>query len=177
TADYNICSTNQNLKIEWVTTEGLILSELLIKEKGHQFVQALSIPEESLIFLNLWISRFKKCNGLKNVVIHSEGRSAPLETLPAERVKLQELLSCYDPEDIYNANKIGLFYRLLSNQMLSKKKRFHIQDKQVLLLVDNASSHTAPKTNNPTKIQNDTVEIDNSAKEIEEICEQPQGRS
>ncbi|CAG8802548.1 2088_t:CDS:1, partial [Gigaspora margarita] len=38
--------------IEQVTTEEMIISESLIKEKGHQFVQALDIPEESLAFSN-----------------------------------------------------------------------------------------------------------------------------
>ncbi|CAG8805074.1 4006_t:CDS:2 [Gigaspora margarita] len=56
-------------------------------------------------------------------------------------------------------------------------KGFHIQGRQVLLLVDNASSHTALETNNPTEVQDDTVEIDDSAEEIEELREQPQGSS
>ncbi|CAG8833422.1 31002_t:CDS:2 [Gigaspora margarita] len=132
-----------NMWVEWVTTEGLILSELLIKEKGHQFAQALSIPEESLTFSNGFL-----------------GRSTPLKTLSAEHIKLQELLSHYDSEDIYNADATG----------------FCIQGRPVLLLVDNASSHMAPETNNLTKVQDDTMEIDDSAEEIEEIYEQPQGK-
>ncbi|CAG8732507.1 42207_t:CDS:2 [Gigaspora margarita] len=34
----------------------------------------------------------------------------------------------------------------------------------------------APETNNLTKVQDNTIKIDDSAKEIEEICEQSQGR-
>ncbi|CAG8695758.1 2449_t:CDS:1, partial [Gigaspora rosea] len=41
-----------NMWVEWVTTEKLILSESLIKEKAQQFVQALDMPKESLTFLN-----------------------------------------------------------------------------------------------------------------------------
>ncbi|CAG8766239.1 10039_t:CDS:2 [Gigaspora margarita] len=33
----------------------------------------------------------------------------------------------------------------------------------------------APETNNPTEVQDDTMEIDDSAKKIKEICEQLQG--
>ena len=36
-------------------------------------------------------------------------------------MKLQELLFCYNSEDIYNADEMDLFYQLLSNQTLSKK--------------------------------------------------------
>ena len=59
-------------------------------------------------------------------------------------------------------------------------KGFRIQGRQVLLLVDNASSHTAPETSNPTEVQDDTEESaleDSSAEEIEEIREQPRERS
>ena len=59
-------------------------------------------------------------------------------------------------------------------------KGFRIQGRQVLLLVDNASSHTAPETSNPTEVQDDTEESaleDSSAEEIEEIREQLRERS
>ncbi|CAG8822568.1 5904_t:CDS:2, partial [Gigaspora rosea] len=107
---YLMLELAMNIWVEWVRTEGLILSESLIKEKAQQFAQALDMPEESFTFSNGWISRFKRRNGLRQVTIHGEAGSAPLETLPAERVKLQELLSYYDPEDIYNADETGLFY-------------------------------------------------------------------
>ena len=42
--------------------------------------------------------------------MHGEAASVPLENLPAEHMKLQELLSRYNPEDIYNADETGLFY-------------------------------------------------------------------
>ncbi|CAG8642584.1 9743_t:CDS:1, partial [Cetraspora pellucida] len=65
---------------------------------------------------------FKKCNGLRKITMHDEAASTLLETLSVKHIKLQELLSHYDSEDIYNVDETGLFYRLLSNQMLSKKK-------------------------------------------------------
>lgn len=110
-----------NMWIEQVTAEGLIISDSIIKEKGHQFAQALAIPEESITFSNGWVTKFKQRNGLKKIIMHGEAASAPLENLSEERQKLQELLSQYNPEDIYNADETGLFYRLLPNQTLSTK--------------------------------------------------------
>ncbi|CAG8826092.1 13019_t:CDS:1, partial [Gigaspora rosea] len=49
---YPILELAMNMWIERVTAEEMILSESLIKEKGHQFAQALAIPEESLVFSN-----------------------------------------------------------------------------------------------------------------------------
>ncbi|CAG8672808.1 20648_t:CDS:2, partial [Gigaspora rosea] len=186
---YPMLELGMNMWVERVTTEGLILSESLIKEKAQQFAQALDMPKS---------------------LLHFRMGSAPLETLPAERIKLQELLSHYDLEDIYNADETGLFYRLLPNPTLSKKKKltgdktrvtvllcsnstgsnklrpllkfidegFRIQGRQVLLLVDNASFHTAPETSNSTEVQDakESVLEDDSNEEIE-VREQPGGRS
>ncbi|RHZ61420.1 hypothetical protein Glove_347g14 [Diversispora epigaea] len=174
-------------------------------KKGQQFAQAFSIPKGSIAFSNGWATRFKRHNGIKKITMHGEAASAPLESLPEERKKLQELLSCYNPEDIYNADETGLFYRLLSNQTLSKKPMagkkkatwmrsdiweqwlryiddgFRIQGRQVLLLVDNAASHITPGTNNISEVQNDdTDELspeNDSFDEIEELQEESQERS
>ncbi|CAG8629508.1 5750_t:CDS:1, partial [Scutellospora calospora] len=110
-----------NIWVEQVITNGFIISDSLIKEKDHQFAKELGIFEESLGFSNGWVTKFKKRNGLRKTIMHGEAASAPLENLPMERIKLQELLSQYNPDDIYNANETGLFYRLLPNQILSKK--------------------------------------------------------
>jgi Tc5 transposase DNA-binding domain/Fission yeast centromere protein N-terminal domain len=118
---YPILELAMNMWIERVTTEGMIISDLLVKEKACQFAQAFAIPEGSLTFSNGWATKFKKRNGIRKITMHGEAASAPLENLPEERKKLQELLSNYNPEDIYNADETGLFYRLLPNQTLSKK--------------------------------------------------------
>jgi len=118
---YSMLELAMNMWVERVTAGGVIISDSLVKEKGRYFAQELAIPEESLTFSNGWITRFKRRNGLRKITMHGEAASAPLENLPAERMKLQELLSRYNPEDIYNADETGLFYRLLPNQTLSKK--------------------------------------------------------
>jgi Tc5 transposase DNA-binding domain/Fission yeast centromere protein N-terminal domain len=118
---YPMLERAMNMWISQVTTEGMIISDSIVKEKGHQFAQALAIPDESITFSNGWTTKFKQRNGLKKIIMHGEAASAPLENLPEERRKLQELLSNYNPEDIYNADETGLFYRLLPNQTLSTK--------------------------------------------------------
>ncbi|CAG8760349.1 4953_t:CDS:2, partial [Rhizophagus irregularis] len=62
---------------------------------------------------------FKKRNGLQRVKFSGEANSAPIETLPEERVRLRALLAKYDKEDIYNADETGLFFRMEPNQTLS----------------------------------------------------------
>ncbi|CAG8759139.1 21798_t:CDS:1, partial [Gigaspora rosea] len=110
-----------NIWIEQVIIHEIIILDSLIREKGRQFAKEFDIPETSLAFSSGWVTKFKRRNGLKKIVLHCESASAPLKNLPVERKKLQELLSHYNPEDIYNADETGLFYRLLPNQTLSKK--------------------------------------------------------
>ena len=53
--------------------------------------------------------------------MHGEAASAPLESLPAKRCRLQEVISNFDPEDVFNADKTELFYRMMPNHTLATK--------------------------------------------------------
>ncbi|CAG8833174.1 38514_t:CDS:2 [Gigaspora margarita] len=160
-----------NIWVSQVSATGLVLTDKLVKSKGCEFGRLLGISENEL----------------------NEAASAPLEFLPNERIKLQNLLSQYELEDVYNADETGLFYRILPNQTLAKRpdksrvmvllaanatglhklrplnnerawmrsdiwekwlyyidSGFHIQNRKILLLVDNAPSHSSPEPPNNT---------------------------
>ncbi|CAG8697644.1 2628_t:CDS:2 [Gigaspora rosea] len=102
-----------NLWVSQVTTAGLILTDELLKLKGREFAQHLNVSADEIKFSNGWIANFKKRNSLRRYKLHGEALSGPLESLPGERIKLQELLSQYESDDIYNADETGLFYRML----------------------------------------------------------------
>ncbi|CAG8760019.1 20174_t:CDS:2, partial [Rhizophagus irregularis] len=61
---------------------------------------------------------FKVRNGLQKVNFSGEANSAPLETLPEERLRLRTLLAKYNEEDIYNADETGLFFWMEPNHTL-----------------------------------------------------------
>lgn len=82
-----------NLWVENVTAGGVILTDLLIKEKAKIFAQAFNIQENELVFSNGWLYKFKQRNNIRRYHIHGESESAPLASLPEERTKLQQLLS------------------------------------------------------------------------------------
>ena len=84
-----------------------------------ELARTLNIGEDQLKFTNGWVWRFKQRNGLQKVNFSGEANSAPLATLPEERVRLRALLAKYDKEDIYNADETGLFFRMEPNQTLS----------------------------------------------------------
>jgi hypothetical protein len=97
---------------------GMPLSDLILQKKGEEFARSLNI-EDQIKCANGWIFKFKKRNGLRRIKYSGEANSAPLQTLPEERSKLQLILSQYNEEDIYNADETGLFFRMEPNQTLS----------------------------------------------------------
>jgi hypothetical protein len=98
---------------------GLPLTDMILQQKGLELAQMLNINEDQIKFSNGWVWRFKQRNGLKNVKFSGEANSAPIETLPEERIRLRALLAKYNKEDVYNADETGLFFRMEPNQTLS----------------------------------------------------------
>ncbi|CAB4481133.1 unnamed protein product [Rhizophagus irregularis] len=97
---------------------GIPLTDGILQQKGIEFAENLNIHDQ-LKCANGWVYRFKLRNGLQKVNFSGEANSAPIESLPAERVRLRALLAKYDAEDIYNADETGLFFRMEPNQTLS----------------------------------------------------------
>lgn len=94
-----------SLWVENVTAGGVILTDLLIKEKARVFAEAFNIQENELVFSNGWLQKFKKRNNIRRFRIHGESGSAPLASLSEERTKLHQLLSRFTPDQIYNIDE------------------------------------------------------------------------
>ncbi|CAG8733153.1 43548_t:CDS:2, partial [Gigaspora margarita] len=197
-----------NIWVGQVSATGLVLTDELVKSKGCEFGSLLGISENELKFSNGWVTNYKKRNSLRRYKLHGEAASASLESLPNEKIKLQNFFSKYELENVYNADETGLFYRMLPNQTLAKRpvaeskqvtvllaanatgshklqplvighskkprsfsdiwekwlhyidSEFCIQDRKILLLVDNAPSHSSPESNKTLSVNN--VEVDNN---------------
>lgn len=102
-----------NLWVESVTAGGIILTDLLIKEKAKIFAQAFHIQENALTFSNGWLYKFKKRNNIRRYHIHGESGSAPLASLPEERTRLQSILGQYTLDRIYNIDETVRFSKNL----------------------------------------------------------------
>lgn len=104
-----------------MTTRKATLSDDLIIKKARQLGRGLSI-DDGFSYSHGWLERFKKRKGLKSRKFKGEARSANTAVVEDGRAALQELLSHYDPQDVYNMDETGLFYRLGSNQTLTTTK-------------------------------------------------------
>ena len=92
---------------------------MIIKKKALFFTQQFNISHENISFSNGWIQKFKRCNNIHKYHLHGEANSASLETLSEERNKLQEILKDDPLENIFNADKIKLFFHIAPNQTLA----------------------------------------------------------
>ena len=87
---FSILDYAMSLWVENVTAGGVILTDLLIKEKARVFAEAFNIQENELVFSNGWLQKFKKCNNIHRFcMIYKELGSAPLSSLLEERTKLR----------------------------------------------------------------------------------------
>src|SRR3954462_14961206 len=99
----------------------MILSDNILREKAKEFSKDLNITEDMIGFSNGWLGGFKNRNNLSKQRIHREANSAPLSTLPELQAELQELISKYNPSDVFNCDETGLFYRMTPNQTLASE--------------------------------------------------------
>ena len=67
------------------------------------------LKEDKFKGSNGWIDGFKKWHNLKQYNIHDKVMSILLENLSIMREDLCQTLKDYNPEDIFNCNKISLF--------------------------------------------------------------------
>ncbi|GBC31947.2 tigger transposable element-derived protein 6-like [Rhizophagus irregularis DAOM 181602=DAOM 197198] len=66
-----------------------------------------------------WIDKFKKWHNLKQYNMHGEAASAPLAELNTMHENLRQILKNYDPNDIFNCDETGLFWKIRPNHTIS----------------------------------------------------------
>ena len=116
---YPLLEQALSIWVKQAISKGMILSDIILREKAKDFAKDLNIEENSIGFSNGWLSGFKSRNNLSKQRLHGEANSAPLSTLPELRAELQELISKYNPSDVFNCDETGLFYRMTPNQTLA----------------------------------------------------------
>lgn len=91
-------------------------NEMLV-EKAKVLSEQLNITDFS--YSRGWIQRFKQRRDIKRKFYEGEADSADMNAVRSSRDNLQQILAAYDPEDIFNLDETGLFYRLGPNSTLA----------------------------------------------------------
>ena len=115
--------------ITWInqaTAHNMVITDEIVRVKAKEFAASIYSSDNALSTFTAsdgWLAGFKTRYNLKSYRLHGEAASAPLQELDESRNKLQEILANYQPEDIFNADETGLFFRLLPNQTLASSSR------------------------------------------------------
>lgn len=105
----------------------------VIKEKAAQIASQLGISNFKAS--DGWITGFEKRNNIACVTIHGNAGQVTEMTIANWGDKLEVLLSDYKPDDVFNCDELGLFYRLLPDQTHAKKGSKCIRGKESKLRV------------------------------------------
>ena len=103
--------------------------EMLIM-KAKQLGEKLNITD--FAYSRGWLQNFKNRHGMSMKPMQGEAASADPDKIISGRQQLKENLKNYEPEDIYNMDETGLFYRLGPNQTLATSSKVSgIKNKKV----------------------------------------------
>ncbi|KAG6610408.1 CENP-b protein 1 [Phytophthora cinnamomi] len=90
------------------------ITDELIQAKGRQLFDALKergLATKDLSFSAGWLGAFKKRHDFKHIRLHGEAASAASEVAGAFLARVQPKLDQYSPDDVFNFDESGLFYR------------------------------------------------------------------
>ena len=71
---------------------------------------------------NGWLQKFKDRNNIKQLVVSGESGDVSEETVTAWHERLATLVRGYSPEDIWNEDETGCFFRALPDKTLADTK-------------------------------------------------------
>jgi hypothetical protein len=123
--------------------------------KAKSIASSLSIPETDFKASWQWLCRFRVCRRLQKMLLHGEGAEVNKSDLGllVALDNLYAIIAQYDPENVYNMDETGLFFRLLPKYNLlmpdedisttrgKKKSKYHV----FLIVCANAvGSHKIP---------------------------------
>lgn len=113
----------EKLLLKFVKTneDKTIFSDIVIIDKAERIKESLKIPENELKLSNGWLQKFKARHGIKLRTLHGESGSVDASNLHVYIKELNEIVSGYDPRNVFNYDESALFYRLPPSKTLATK--------------------------------------------------------
>ena len=99
------------------------ISGPFLMEKASDLAKLLGVPDGQFKISSGWLERFKERHGISFKKVCGEEKSVDLASDQMEEWHrtLSVLLKEYQPDDIYNADETGLFFRLMPDRTLEFK--------------------------------------------------------
>ncbi|XP_053381938.1 tigger transposable element-derived protein 6-like [Mercenaria mercenaria] len=96
-----------------------------MREKARQFANDLGVSQSDFDCSAGWLERFKVRHGIvfKRTCGESNSVNHSTEAMTDWNSRLSTILKDYNPNDIFNADETGLFYRLQPDKTLEFKPK------------------------------------------------------
>jgi predicted DNA-binding protein YlxM (UPF0122 family) len=111
---------------EWFViqrSKNIPISGPLIQEQARQIRQQLGAANtDDFKASNGWLEKFRIRHGIQYRTICGESASVDIATVDEWKNRLSSITDKYDPNDIYNADETGLFFKALPNRSLVMAK-------------------------------------------------------
>ena len=100
-----------------VTSHHAAVNDDMLITKARGYGEQMGV--ENFQYSRGWLQNFKSRYGIKSKTYEGEAASADLKSVETGREDLRKLLLNYKPEDVFNQDETGLFYRLGPNSTLA----------------------------------------------------------
>jgi hypothetical protein len=110
--------------LRWFTNarcQNVTISGDTMREEARQFASDLGVPQCDFDCSVGWLERFKVRHGIvefKRVCGESKSGNHSSENMDVWKSRLSTILKDYHPNDIFNADETGIFYRLQPGKTL-----------------------------------------------------------
>src|SRR6266498_154072 len=103
--------------VEKAIENNITISGELLAQKARDFAILLNVQDFK--GSEGWVVGFKRCHKIECYLKHGEAASASLEALDDMCKNLQNILMNYSPDDIFNVDETGLYWKMEPNCTLS----------------------------------------------------------
>ena len=139
-------STNK-LVWEWfcvARSKGLPVSGKLLQTKALMF--SLQCDEDDFMAYNGWLESFKSRHNICCAAVCGEAADVGRKVVDEWKERVDIVFDGYSPEDIYNADETGVFYRSLPSKSLGVRGEIcsggkNSKERLTMLLACNATGH------------------------------------
>jgi hypothetical protein len=124
---------------QWFTAHrasNIPISGPILLEKANEFAQKLNeVPKKGTVSES-WIVRFRERHGISFQCVSGEAGAVDAGSVGEWIQNVWPTISAgYSPDDIFNADEFGLFYKLLPDKTLSVKGKLPIKSQYVCLIL------------------------------------------
>ncbi|OUC40836.1 DDE superfamily endonuclease [Trichinella nativa] len=112
----------EEVLLKWfkqVRTSNIPVDGTVVRSKAAELAHMMGINDFKAS--NGWINRFRERHGLVYRSVRGEAAGVNRYTVDTWKDRLQVLLNDYRPDDVFNADEMGLFYRILPDKTLTFK--------------------------------------------------------